>query len=117
MRASGSPARTDDPADSLLHPPFGGIDMNARGTAIRAVIAGLVVAGACVQTMPRRVSGSDVTLPEASDRAFMRSLTSRCNESDTTTTRRDPTSRCGGTPGDTVRSTSDPIAPPPQKTP
>jgi hypothetical protein len=90
--------------------------MTARATTIRVTIAGLIAAGACVQGLPRRVNGSDVTLPERGDRTAARSITSRCNETDTTSTVHDPTSRCGSTPGDSVRSTSDPIAPP-QKTP
>jgi hypothetical protein len=81
------------------------------------LIAGLIAAGACAQGLPRRVKGSDVTLPERGDRVAARSITSRCNDTDTTSTVHDPTSRCGTTSGDTVRSTSDPIAPPPQKTP
>jgi hypothetical protein len=84
---------------------------------IAALTAGLVVGAACVQGLPRRVSGSDVTLPEPGDRVMARSITSRCKDTDTTSTVHDPTSHCGTTSGDTVRSTSDPIAPPPQKTP
>jgi hypothetical protein len=94
--------------------------MTARRTTICIATVALVAVGACVQSLPRRVSGSDLTLPESGERAFLRSLTSRCTDADTldtTSSRPDPTSRCGSAAGDTVRSTSDPIAPPPQKTP
>ena len=94
--------------------------MIARHTTICVATVALIAVGACVQSLPRRVSGSDLTLPESGERAFLRSLTSRCNDSDsldTSSSRRDPASRCGTVAGDTVRSTSDPIAPPTQKTP
>jgi hypothetical protein len=94
--------------------------MIARRTTIYGGIAALIVASACVQSLPRRVSGSDLTLPESGERAFLRSLTSSCNEPDTvntTSSRRNPSSRCGTAAGDTVRSTTNPVAPPSQKTP
>lgn len=91
--------------------------MSTRTTTIRLIVAGLIAAGACMQGLPRRVAGSDLTLPERGDRTAARSITSRCTEADTTTTRSDPTSRCGSTEGDSVRSTTDPMVPPVQKTP
>jgi hypothetical protein len=94
------------------------MDVTARSTWIRLAIAGLIAVGACGQALPRRVSGSDVTLPERNDRSIARSIIARCNDSDSTDTVRPPTSRCGGgARSDTVRSTSDPISPPAQKTP
>jgi hypothetical protein len=82
------------------------------------VLAALVAAGACVQTLPRRVSGSDVTLPEPNDRSIARTIVSRCTNTDSTDTIRPPSSRCGGAArSDTVRSTSDPLTPASTKTP
>jgi hypothetical protein len=109
------------PGSTRQHSPYvpthRGIDVNTRGITIGVIFAGLLTTGACVQRLPRRVSGSDLTLPEPHDRAFLRSLMPRCNDADTTSGTRDPGSRCGGASSDTMRSTSDPISPPPQKTP
>ena len=92
--------------------------MIARATVVRGVIAALIAAGACVQGLPRRVTGSDVTLPEPNDRRVARAIASRCPEADSTDTSQPPTSRCGGsTRSDTVRSTGDPLTPPSPKTP
>jgi hypothetical protein len=92
--------------------------MTARRTKIRILIVGLIAAGGCVQTLPRRVSGSDVTLPEPNERSIARTLVSRCTDTDSTDTVRPPSSRCGGAArSDTVRSTSDPLTPASPKTP
>ena len=92
--------------------------MIVRLTTICAATVALTAAGACGQALPRRVPGSDLTLPEPGDRSIARALASRCTEADSTDTVRPPTSRCGGgARSDTVRSTSDPITPPSPKTP
>jgi hypothetical protein len=92
--------------------------MIARHTTICVATVALIAAGACGQMLPRRVAGSDMTLPERGDRSIARGLASRCTEADSTDAVRAPTSRCGGAArADTVRSTSDPITPPSAKTP
>jgi hypothetical protein len=92
--------------------------VTAHSTRIRLAIVGLIAAGACGYGLPRRVSGSDVTLPEPSEWGIARTIVSRCTNADSTDTVRPPSSRCGGAArSDTVRSTSDPISPPAQKTP
>ena len=88
-----------------------------QASIIRVLAAGLLAAGACVQALPRRIPGSDLSVPERGDRTMARLITARCKGSDTTSTRSDPTSRCGTAEGDSVRSISDPVAPPSQKTP
>jgi hypothetical protein len=93
--------------------------MNARRTTIGIGMAALLAAGACVQSAPRRVAGSDLTLPESGERTFLRSLLTPCDQPDTLnvgSSRRAAASRCG-TSADTVRSPADPVVPPRQKTP
>jgi hypothetical protein len=111
------PWRSAQSAPTIHAILIGGKTLTARAMTIGFLTGGLIAGGACVQGLPRRVSGSDLTLPERGDRAAARSIRSRCNDTDTTSTVHDPTSRCGTTSGDTVRSTSDPLVPPPQSTP
>lgn len=84
----------------------------------RALLSGLIVVTGCAQGLPRRVAGSDLTLPEPAERVALRSFLSRCTlTADSVGTSRAPGTPCGGASGDTTRSTSDPLVPPAQKTP
>lgn len=89
-----------------------------RQTALLIAQLGLAIVGAgCVNGFPRRIPGSDLTLPESPDRTAAAGLLSRCRAADSVGTGRDPGTPCGRTAGDSTRSTSDPLTPPVQKTP
>jgi len=90
--------------------------MTARPFVVAAVVLAGLLTTACLPGMPRRVPGSDITLPESPDQRLLGALTSMCVNSDTAVAVHPGRSRCAPTSG-TDRTSPDPAPPPGQKTP
>jgi hypothetical protein len=91
---------------------------HSRIRRLGVAVTALVLVGGCVGGFPRRVRGSDITLPQSTGNFLLQALLDCASEiGDKSLAPARDGATCRTATGDTVPNTRGPVTPPPTKVP